>query len=252
WTRHFAKRVLKERGSKILPDLAAWVQKLDANDANREHHLLEALWTYQSLDVVEPKLLAAVLNARDHHARAAAVRVVAAWHERLSNPLELLAVRIADDHPQVRLEAVRALGHIPSPRAAQVALQALDRPVDRWLDYGLWLTVRELEPHWMPTLQDGKFDYNGNTRHLLFALQSAAGRAGAQAALKPLVDLLKNGKIAKDREEGVLTLITALGGPAELTLVLDRALDKDSDTARKLALLAALDEAARQRGVKPA
>jgi putative heme-binding domain-containing protein len=252
WTRHFAKRVLKERGSKVVPDLAAWVQKLDPNDANREHHLLEALWTYQSLDVVEPKLLAAVLNARDHHARAAAVRVAAAWHERLSNPLELLAVRIADDHPQVRLEAVRALGQIPSPRAAQVALQALDRPVDRWLDYGLWLTVRELEPHWMPTLQDGKFDYNGNTRHLLFALQSAASKGGAQAALKPLVELLKGGKIAKDREEGVLTLITALGGPAELTLVLDRALDKDSDTARKLALLAALDEAARQRGVKPA
>jgi putative heme-binding domain-containing protein len=252
WTRHFAKRVLKERGSKVVPDLAAWVQRLDANDPQREHHLLEALWTYQSLDVVEPKLLGSLLNAKDHHARAAAVRVLAAWHERLSHPLELLAVRIADDHPQVRLEAVRALGQIPSARAAQVALQALDRPLDRWLDYGLWLTMRDLEPYWIAALQEAKFDYNGNSRHLLFALQSAANRGGAQAALKPLVDLLKAGKVAKEREEGVLTLVAALGGPAELSLVLDRTLDKESAAARQIALLNALDDAARQRGIRPA
>jgi len=250
WTRHFAKRVLKERGSKVVPDLAAWVQKLDAADPGREHHLLEALWLYQSLDVVEPKLLGVVLNAKDHHARAAAVRVLSAWHERLSHPLELLAVRVADDHPQVRLEAVRALGQIPNARAGQVALQALDRLVDRWLDYGLWLTMRDLEPYWLPALQEGKFDYNGNSRHLLFALQAASNRGGAQAALKVMVDLLKAGKVAKDREEGVLGLVAAMGGPPELSLVLDRTLE--GDAARQIALLAALQEASRQRGVRPA
>src|SRR5439155_5667373 len=76
WTRHFAKRVLKERGSKVLPDLAAWVKKLDPNDADYEHQVLEALWMYQALDVPEPKLLNTLLNAKDHHARAAAVRLL--------------------------------------------------------------------------------------------------------------------------------------------------------------------------------
>lgn len=251
WTRHFAKRVLKERGSKVLPDLAAWVKKLDATDADHEHQALEALWMYQALDVVEPRLLNTLLNAKDHHARAAAVRVLSAWQARLSNPLELLAARVNDDHPQVRLEAVRALGQVPSARALPIALQALERPVDRWLDYGLWLTVRELEPYWGSEFQQGKLDFGGNTRALLFTLQ-AAGNKGSQAALKPLLDLLKTGKLAKEREDSVLGLMCALGGPAELGLVLDRALDKETTAARQVTLLTALEEAARERGVKPA
>src|SRR5438445_303095 len=80
-------------------------------------------------------------------ARAAAVRVSQSWHARLDHSLELLAARVADDHPQVRLEAVRALAHLQSARAAEVALQALDRPVDKFLDYALWLTARELESY---------------------------------------------------------------------------------------------------------
>src|SRR5205823_1347566 len=49
WTRQQAKRVLKERGAReVLPVLAKWVEKLDRADSEYEHHLLEALWTYQS------------------------------------------------------------------------------------------------------------------------------------------------------------------------------------------------------------
>ncbi len=83
--------------------------------------LLEALWTYQSLDVVEPQLLKSLLTADDNHIRAAAVRVAAAWADRLPHPLDLLAPRVADDDPHVRLEAVRALAKIPSVRAAELA-----------------------------------------------------------------------------------------------------------------------------------
>ena len=98
------------------------------------------MWTYQALDIVEPKLLASLLNAGDYRVRAAAARVAGAWAGRLSNPLELLAPRVADDEPQVRLEAVRALAAIPNAHAAEVALTALDRPLDKWLDFALWLT----------------------------------------------------------------------------------------------------------------
>src|SRR5262249_44511499 len=174
------KRVVKEGGAKVLPALAAWVKALDPKDADYEHHLLEALWTYQALDVVEPALLSKVLNARDYHARAAAARVAAAWHDRLANPLELLAARVADDHPQVRLEAVRALAQVPAPRSAEIALAALDRPVDKFLDYALWQTARDLEPHWLPALQQGTLTFGGNVRQLTFALQAS----GSKAALK--------------------------------------------------------------------
>src|SRR5205823_2370134 len=85
WTRHFARRVLKERGATaVRPALAAWVEKLGDAPAN-EPHRLEALWTYQSLDVIELKLLASLLRAAEPRVRAAAVRVVSAWHARLKD-----------------------------------------------------------------------------------------------------------------------------------------------------------------------
>ena len=87
WTRQFAKRVLKERGDDVLPDVAVWLAALDARNPDRDHHLLEGLWTYQALSVVEPALLNRVLAAKDPHARAAAVRVLGAWHEHLPDAL---------------------------------------------------------------------------------------------------------------------------------------------------------------------
>jgi putative heme-binding domain-containing protein len=249
WTRQQAKRVLKERGAKVLPVLAAWVQGLDVKDAEHEHHLLEALWTYQSLDVVEPDLLKTLLHARHHHARAAAIRVLSHWQNRLPHAMELLAARVADDHPQVRLEAVRALGQVPSARSAEVALAALDRPVDKLLDYGLWLTLRELEPYWMPALQKGELDFGGNVRHIVFALQAV----GSAQAVQPLVALVRAGKLPKEREESVLSLIAALGGPPELGMVFDKVVAREGNSpGRQARLLEALEQAARQRGVRPA
>src|SRR3954454_3691959 len=114
WTRHQARRVLKERGpGTVVPALAAWVEGLDSRDPEFEHHRLEALWTYQALDLPEPGLLQRVLDARDPRIRAAATRVVQFWGRRLPNPAALLARRIDDDSPRVRLEAVRALAHVP-------------------------------------------------------------------------------------------------------------------------------------------
>src|SRR5206468_874125 len=147
---------------------------------------LEALWVYQSLDVVEPRLLGGLLTATDHRVRAAATRVAGAWADRLAHPLEAIAPRIADEHPQVRLEAVRALARVPSPSAAETALIVLDRSIDKPLDYALWLTLRELEPQWMPAFQAGRFNYGGKTNRLLFALQAV----GTKNVLPTLVDLV--------------------------------------------------------------
>jgi len=247
WTRHFAKRVLKERGKeKVQPALAAWVKNLKPADADYEHNLLEALWTYQSLNVVEPKLLEKLLHARDYHARAAAVRVVDQWRKRLDKPMELLTERVADEHPQVRLEAVRALSHFQTTRAAELAMQALDRPMDKFLDYALSLTARELEPYWLPEFQKGKLDF-GNANRLLFALQAV----NSPAAVKPLLGLVKTGRMAAENEEAALNLIAALGNPTELAMVFDLAFSRGTPVRRRVAALACLEQAARQRQVKP-
>jgi putative heme-binding domain-containing protein len=248
WTRHFARRTLKERGAKaVVTELAAWVKGIDTTVPANEPLLLEALWTYQSLDVVEPKLLATLLSANDYRVRAAATRVVSAWHGRLSNPHELLAARVADEHPQVRLEAVRALGQIPSARSAELAFVAMDRPLDKYLDYGLWLTLRELEAQWMPALQQGRFDFGSNTRRLLFALQAV----DSKGVVGPLMELIKAGKVPSDGEESVLSLLASLGNAQELGQLLDRALAEGTTAKRQVLLLNALEQATRQRGEKP-
>jgi putative heme-binding domain-containing protein len=77
--------------------------------------------------------------------------------------------------------------------------------------------------------------------------------AGSRASIQPLVQLLQSGKVTGDRADSVLSLIAAVGGPAELGMVLDRVLAKDGITpAQQANLLGALQEASRQRGVRPA
>jgi putative heme-binding domain-containing protein len=246
WTRHFARRVLQERGGSVVPELAAWVKALPSG-ADGEPLRLEALWTYQALDVVEPKLLTELLHSADHRVRAAATRVASAWHERMGDVLALLDPQVHDEHPQVRLEAVRALGQIPQLRAAELALAALERPLDQNLDYGLWLTMRELDPQWMTAFQQGRFPADGNSRSLLFAAQAV----DSPAVVPALAALVKAGKFSAETETAVLLLLAGRGGAGELSLVLDRLTAEGVSTSRRSELLAALERTSRQRGVRP-
>ena len=250
WTRHHAKRVLKQRGkAEVIPKLEKWVQALAPSDPLFEHNRLEALWTYQTLDTPEPRLLQALLHSNDARVKAAATRIVPAWNARLADPSSMLAERVADENPRVRLEAVRALARIPSLRSAELALSALDQPVDRFLDYGLWLSARQLAPQWLPEVQAGRFDFGGKPARLVFALQAS----GASGIVKPLLTLLQEGKVPSDRDESVQTLIATLGDPSELAVVLDLVAGGQSlPGPRRATLLNALVGAAHQRKVAPA
>ena len=73
--------------------------------------LLEALWIYQGLEVVEPDLLNRLLQAKDYRARARpAARVLRYWQDRIDNSIDLLAKLVEDENIRVRLEAVLACG----------------------------------------------------------------------------------------------------------------------------------------------
>ncbi|MEX0679711.1 MAG: PVC-type heme-binding CxxCH protein [Pirellulales bacterium] len=249
FTRTHAKHELKARGTgEVIPKLAAWLGHLDPADPEFEHLRLEALWTYQSLDVAEPEFVATLAGSTDSHVRAAAARVLSAWHDRVPQAPALLARLVADPHPQVRLEAVRALALLGTSQAAEVALRALDQPMDRFLDHALWLTVRELQPFWLGELEAGRLDFGGNARDLAYALAAA----GSPRVAVPLVNLLESGKLPPERRESVLLLIAALGGPPQLRVVLDTALRGQLPAASRAALLKALAEATRMRKVQPA
>jgi len=248
WTRHHARRMLKERGRQVIPELSTWVESLDESDPQYELQSLDALWTYQSLNVVNAGLLDRLLKANDPRVRAAATRLLRDWHARLDDPLSRLAPRVVDDHPRVRLEAVCALRRIPTTSAAEVAMRALDRPLDQWLDYALWQTARRLAPDWLPAARSGKFDFAGNADHLTYALVALDRPESADV----LVRLLHDGRLPASRLEAALAVVARHGNARQLGLVLDTAIQGRGLSADERArLIEVLAETATRRKITP-
>ena len=91
---------------------------------------------------------------------AAAVRVLSDWSDpqtdlpdRIADKQSASLFRLAidDEHPRVRLEAIRGVAKLGDANAAEIALASLNRESDRFLDYGLWLAVNELADPLMKT-----------------------------------------------------------------------------------------------------
>ena len=106
-------------------------------------------------DGVNQPLLKRLLGAKEFRARAAAVRVLQHWFDRVDGAMALLAPMVRDEAPRVRLEAVRALSFVPTAAAAEAALQVLAQPMDYYLHYVLDSTMTTLEPVWKPVLTTG-------------------------------------------------------------------------------------------------
>ncbi|MEO8352363.1 MAG: plastocyanin/azurin family copper-binding protein, partial [Chthoniobacteraceae bacterium] len=83
-------------------------------------------------------------------------RVLCYWRDRIPDALTLLRIAVTDDAPRVRLEAVRAASFFRQWEAADIALLALTKPTDYYLDYCLKETMKQLEPWWRPAISEGK------------------------------------------------------------------------------------------------
>ncbi len=142
----------KHDSAKVIAAVKKWTAKLDPKDKDYEHHLTEALWVHQWHNIVDEDLLKRMLRSPDHHARAAATRVLCYWRARVKDPLALLEVQVKDEHPRVRLEAVRACSFFPTAKAAEVALAVLDKEADPnkpdyYIKYCLDETMKQLDKY---------------------------------------------------------------------------------------------------------
>jgi putative heme-binding domain-containing protein len=255
WTRQQAKRVLKERGAeKVLPELKKWVHP--HNLLSVEQHWLEAAWVFESFGAFaalpananreehqELDLLLGLMHSRQPEVRAAATRLYGMSGARKTRVLEEC---FTDASPRVRLEGIRAMALQQSPEAASVALRVLDKPMDRVLDYALWLTVRELEAYWMPEFQVGKLTFGGDAKKLAFALAAV----GNKEAVKPVVALIDSGKVPKENVHGLYLLLAQIGGPNEIGKILEYVvIPKTIPEVERSALLLAVEESVRTRKV---
>src|SRR5205823_6085446 len=76
--------------------------------------------------------------------RAAAVRVLCYWRDRVNQPIELLRAAMNDSSPRVRLEAVRAASFFEGEPAMEAAHDVLKYDMDYYLDYTFKETTRQL------------------------------------------------------------------------------------------------------------
>ncbi|MGD9723956.1 MAG: PVC-type heme-binding CxxCH protein [Pirellulales bacterium] len=174
--RYRARLELSARNSDdVLAAVDRWVTQLDEKDPKHEHDLLEALWVNQQHNRVNAGLLDRVLAANDFRARAAATRVLCYWRDRVSDTLDRLRKLAADEHPRVRLEAVRAASFFTEPEAVEVVVIAAQQPGDEYLDFVRNETLKTLDPHWKQALAAGreiKFTTDAGQRYLLAAISN--------------------------------------------------------------------------------
>jgi putative heme-binding domain-containing protein len=231
--RYRTRIELSARPTKdVIAAVGPWMAKLDRKDPNYEHHLMEALWLHQSHNVMNEKLLRRMLRSPDFHARAAATRVLCYMRDKVADPLELLKVQADDEHPRVRLEAVRAASFFRDARAAEVALTILKHPTDRYLDFVLTQTMRQLQPYWKAAIASGKSLAADNPVGVNYLLASVSTGELVKLPRTPMVYqalLTRPQVLEKYREEAAMALAKRNKSDmmTELLAAMDR-IDKSS------------------------
>lgn len=141
----------------MLTSLSNWPTPYSPSNEQTCFRYLLALWLHQWHNTANTDLLKQVLRLPEFHTRAAATKVLCAWRDRLPNALDLLMEQAKDEHPLVRLEAVRAASWFAADafgqksdaaamaKASDVALEVLNHPMDYYLDYTLGETMRVLD-----------------------------------------------------------------------------------------------------------
>jgi len=130
----------------VLAAAKTFLSAADRKSQGFEHHRLEILWLHEALLTPNEALLREVLASPEPRARAAAVRVLLHWRDRLSNPMALLTPLAVDSHPRVRLEVARAASFFRDAEAtlaAQLLVPMLGE-TERHLAFVVRQTSRQL------------------------------------------------------------------------------------------------------------
>ena len=121
-----------------------------------------------------------------------------------------------------------------------IALQALDHPMDNFLDFALWRTCRILEPYWLPAFENGTFS-KLDANQITFALKAVE----KPQALQPLVAIMKANP--SNIDPGIVRLVGKIGGVEDL-MSLFGVIESGDDELLEVAGLALL-EAAQDRAL---
>ncbi len=252
WTRIQARQTLKHKPRKeVIASLTTWLAESNATGAERERQVLEALWTWQTLDVVNSEVLKEALGASDYHIRAAAVRVMSHWLTRLAPAEEwqkLARSFVKDENTRVQLEAVRLLTHVPGNESILAAMSTYGTERDEFLDYALLLTLRERKADWLPEVQKDNGAFTENPERLLFALDAVGGAE----IVPPLVHAMAQKRFDDNQALKAIGLIAAQGNPGQVGTIVEQLCARfEKDDGAAIPLWRALLDGTRQRNMQP-
>ena len=161
--------------------------------------------------------------------------------------MEVYQRLLADSHPRVRLEALRAVATIPSLRAAELVLSVTDKPMDPFVDYAAWLSINDLAQPWVEGVKSGAWPMEGREKQLEFGLNAITPGLAGEA----LTALLEKKPLTSDGNGPWIELIGRAGTPHELQLLYDKVLRREFKDAALLRALAALQSASDSRSKLP-
>jgi len=202
--RHRARIELSGRpAAEVLGAANHYIEALDKkailkrpSQAEIEHRETEILWLHQSHNVINTTLLERVLSSNNPNARAAAVRVLAAWRDDLlglpgnlpsgasvtdardkshQRAIELLLRAADDESSRVRLMAIWAASFIPKAEAYEVLLVAREQAMDAPLTHLSNEVARTLQPLYDEAKKTGRdvvFKTDAGRRHVLKGLSN--------------------------------------------------------------------------------
>ncbi len=152
--RYMAKMELRERSEQtVIQELDKWVNHLDIKDPNIDHHILEALWMYKGVDSYNQSLWYRLLDSKNEHARASAVRFLRSWHKKISKEKRnSILKRFAKDKSAfVRMESAIAASYIGDREALDSILPILSSKMGAHLKYAVACALgsEALRAHWM-------------------------------------------------------------------------------------------------------
>ncbi len=132
-TRYRTRRELRGRDKdEVLQELSAWIDNLDPDDPQYEHHQLEALWVSWGLNEIDGALLRKLFKSADHRVRAAVVKVIRYMGHQIEGQSSLLQQAAADPHGRVRLEAMVAASWMDPDLGIPIVEEAGKHPLDKW------------------------------------------------------------------------------------------------------------------------
>ena len=217
WVRLYAKLELKTRPKEeVVKTISKWLTNLDNSHADYSKLQLEAMWAYQNVLHTSSNLVETLLNDDDHRVRAASVRLASVRRDKLPHHAEYFFTAATDEHPRVRLEAVRALAEVGTLEAVSQIANVLEDPMDRFLDFAIWRALRDNQDVWFPLVKQGEFTFDGKTSQLLFALNSI-DNSNASATL---INILSKQKEVRASAFDLSDAISANADPKALDYVM--------------------------------